>query len=133
MRSPLSIAGSLLLLLSLAACETSSGTTDDAVSNNRIVVEDLSASVSGLSAYEVVSQYRPHWLQTRGPTSINNPVDVKVYVDGSGSPYGTVESLHDLRASNLASIQHFDSSEAQFRFGLGNVAGALLVTTKDGR
>lgn len=130
--------GLLLLVLSigLMACGTSGSARDassrDAVTGNRIVVEDLSMSVSGLSAYQVVSQYRSSWLRKRGAMSINNPAEIKVYLDGSGSPYGTVESLRNIPATDVASIQHFDASAAQFRFGLGNVAGALLVTTKNG-
>lgn len=126
----------LLLSVGLVACGTagaaSDNTSDDAVSADRIAVEDLSMSVGGMSVYEVVSQYRPMWLRKRGATSINNPVDIKVYLDGTGSPYGTVETLRNVPATEVASIQHFDAAAAQFRFGLGNVAGALLVTTKDG-
>ena len=126
----------LFLSVGLVACGPSETARDassrDAVTRNRIVVEDLSMSVSGLSAYQVVSQYRSTWLRKRGAMSINNPAEIKVYLDGSGSPYGTVESLRNIPATDVASIQHFDASAAQFRFGLGNVAGALLVTTKNG-
>jgi len=131
--------GLLLLFLSvgLVACGTSgaannASSDNDAVSADRIIVEELSISVGGMSAYEVVSQYRSTWLRKRGSMSINNPADIKVYLDGSGSPYGTVESLRNIPATDVASIQHFDAAAAQFRFGLGNVAGALLVTTKNG-
>lgn len=126
----------LFVSVGLVGCGTSGATGDassnNAVSGNRIVVERLSMSVSGLSAYDVVSQYRSSWLRTRGATSINNPVDIKVYLDGTGSPFGTVESLRNIPATEVASIEHFDATAAQFRFGVGNVAGAILVTTKTG-
>jgi len=123
----------LVLSLSLLACGSSSSTSQSGLTSNKIIVTELSAPVGGLSAYEVVQQYRSHWLRKRGPTSINNPVPIKVYLDGTGSPYGSVEALRRIRAVNVASIQHFDASEAHYRFGLGNVAGAILVRTRSGR
>lgn len=121
----------VLLVLSLAACSSSAPPAgEDAVTSNKIFVTKLTTPVDGLSAYEVIERYRSHWLRKRGPTSINNPVSIQVYVDGSGSPYGTVGALRNLRASEIATITHFNGHEAQFRFGLGNVAGAILVETK---
>jgi hypothetical protein len=121
------------LSVTLTACGSSSSTTEaNGLTRNKIVVTELSSPVDGLSAYEVVQQYRSNWLRKRGPTSVNNPVDIKVYLDGTGSPFGTVQSLRQIQAVNVASIQHFDAQEAQFRFGLGNVAGAILVTSRSG-
>lgn len=122
----------LLLSVGLMACGSSSTASQSGISSNKIVVTELPNPVDGLSAYEVVQQYRSHWLRKRGRMSINNPVPIKVYLDGTGSPYGSVESLRDIRAANVASITHFDAREAHFRFGLGNVAGAILVETKSG-
>jgi hypothetical protein len=136
MRYFLSSLLALLLSVGLVACGSTGATSDDAssdaVSADRIAVDNLSTPVGGMSVYEVVSQYRPMWLRKRGANSINNPVDIKVYLDGSGSPYGTVESLRNVPATEVASVQYFDAAAAQFRFGVGNVAGALLVTTRDG-
>ena len=124
----------LLLAIGLTACGTSSSSTNnsEAVSSDRIIVEALSDPVSGMSAYDVVSQYRPQWLQKRGATSINNPVDVQVYLDGTGTPYGSVESLRSIQANQIATIEYFNATRAQFRFGLSNTAGALLIKTKTG-
>lgn len=127
------IAALLLLSLGLSACGSSSSTRQSGLTADQIIVTELSAPVTGLSAYEVVQQYRSNWLRKRGPTSINNQVPIKVYLDGTGSPYGSLEALRRIRAANVASIQHFDASEAHYRFGLGNVAGAILVRTRTGR
>lgn len=123
----------LLLSVGLTACGSSSSTSQSGLTSNKIVVTELSQPVDGLSAYEVVQQYRSHWLRKRGSTSFNNPVPIKVYLDGTGSAYGSVESLRQIRATNVASITYYNASEAQFEFGLGNVAGAILVTTRSGR
>jgi len=94
------------------------------------VLSELSVPVDGLSVYEVVQRYKSHWLPSRGPTSISSPVPIKVYLDGSGFPYGPVSTLHDIRAENVATITRLGAQEAHFRYGLGNVAGAIVVDTK---
>lgn len=126
------VAALLILTVALTACGSSSSTSRSGLSSKKIVVTELSHPVDGLSAYEVVQQYRSNWLRKRGSMSINNPVSIKVYLDGTGSPYGSVESLRQIRATNVASITYFDANEAQFRFGLGNIAGAILVETRSG-
>lgn len=123
----------LILSFGLTACGSSSTTRQSGLTPDQIIVTELSAPVNGLSAYEVVQQYRSNWLRKRGPNSFNNPVPIKVYLDGTTSPYGSLEALRQIRAVNVASIQHFDASEAHYRFGLGNVAGAILVRTRSGR
>lgn len=119
-----------LVLGLLTACGTASQTSDTGASGNQIVLSKLSAPVTGLSAYEVVQRHKSHWLRPRGPTSINNPVPVKVYLDGNSSAYGPASSLQQIRAENVATITHLNAQEAQFRYGLGNVAGAIVVDTK---
>jgi len=120
--------------LALTGCSssqsTSSADSPQGVSSDEIIVSELPFSVGGLSAYDLVSRHNSAWLRKRGPTSINNPNPINVYLDNTNSPYGTVEVLREIRAVNVASIRHFDAREAQFKFGLGNVSGAILVKTK---
>lgn len=127
----------ILLVLSLgtAACgassQSSSSQTDESgVSSDRIVVSELPASAKSQSVFEVIRQYNSQWLKKRGATSFNNPNPIQVYVDDSGSPYGTIESLRRIQVSNVSTIQYFDAQAAQFRFGVGNVSGAILVERK---
>ena len=120
----------VLVAFFLMACGTSSETSSSGLSGNKIILSELTAPVDGLSVYEVVERYKSHWLRQRGTTSINNPVPIKVYLDGSSTAYGPVSSLHDIRADNVATITHLNAREAQFRYGLGNVAGAIVVDTK---
>ena len=127
-----------VLPFALGACgssQPSSTTSSDSspgVSSSEIVLSELSEPVSGLSAYEVVRRYNSDWLRKRGPTSFNSPNPINVYLDNTGSPYGTVEALQDIRAADVASIRHYDARQAQFKFGVGNVSGAILVETKSG-
>lgn len=117
----------------LTACSTSNVGGQPGVSSDKIVVEELTHPVGDLSAYELVKRYHGNWLEKRGPMSFKSPVSIKVYVDNTGFPYGSASSLRQIRASEIESIEYFDGPEAQSTFGLGNVAGAILVHTKSGR
>ena len=118
--------------LVLWGCGSAQSTSSSGVTSNEIVVSEMSTSVAGLSAYDLITRHNSNWLRKRGASSFNNPNPIKVYLDNTGSPYGTVEVLREIRAVNVASIRHFDAQEAQFKFGLGNVSGAILVTTRSG-
>lgn len=120
----------LVLSLGLMGCTSSSTTQQSGVTSNRIVVSELPAPVNGLSAYEVVKRYRSNWLEKRGPSSFKSPATIKVYLDGATTPYGSAEALRQIRMTNVVTIRYFDAQEAQFKFGLGNVAGAILVRTR---
>mgnify|MGYP006287701643 FL=1 len=135
MLRPLSLLSVLLIVL-CTACGSSKPLSDEAasaVSANRMVVSKMPVAVQSQSAYELISQYNPQWLRKRGRSSINNPVPIKVYLDGVTSAYGTVRSLRRISARDIAVIEHFTASEAQFKFGLGNTSGAILVHTRSGR
>lgn len=128
----------LLSILAVAssffACSSLRNSASEGASSgpNRLVVSELSSSVTGLSAYDLVEQHRSVWLERRGRKSIRNPTPIKVYVDGGGSPFGPVSSLKDIQATDVKYIQYFDAQQAQMRFGLDNSSGAILVNTKGG-
>lgn len=126
----------LVASFALFACATtgssSSSEPERGVSTNKIVVDKLDISTGDLTAFEIVRRYKSHWLQKRGRMSINNPVPVKVYLDGTGSALGGVRSLRQIQASSIAYIQHFSGMKAQAKFGPGNNAGAIYVKTKTG-
>lgn len=124
----------LVFSLVLTACASTGGSTSSdsrsGISSDRIVVDELSLPAGSLSAYDLVNQYKTQWLQKRGHISINNDVSIKVYVDGTGSPFGGVSSLRKIRADDIAYIEHYSGSAAHFKFGLDNGAGAIYVRTK---
>jgi len=123
--------GILFLALSLgtAACSSSSQTSDSnsPASSDRIVVGELPPTVQNQSVYDVINEYNSHWLRKRGPSSFKNLNPIQVYFEGSGFPVGTTEKLKDYQASNIAFIKYFNGQEAQHRFGMGNVSGAILL------
>ena len=98
------------------------------------------ASVQFGSAYDIVRVLRPSMLTLRGITTARSqsrsPVweadhGIKVYVDGIR--YGGVESLATIPANTVREIRWLSAGDATIRYGTGNVAGAIVVATRDGR
>lgn len=118
-----------LLVLGMGACtSTEQGAGSGQGDGDRLVFDELSISLSGRSVYDVIEEVNPQWLRKRGRNSINNPEDVKVYLEGT--EYGSIESLRQISAENVESVEHLNSGEAQFRFGPGNTQGAIVVTLR---
>jgi hypothetical protein len=89
--------------------------------------------------YEVVRKLRPAMLASRGtlagPQSRSQLWEassgIKVYLDGFR--YGGVESLATISASSVVEVRWLSAMEATTRFGTGNTAGAIVVTSRAGR
>ena len=95
-----------------------------------LITADEISRVNAMTAYDVVKRLRPHFLVSRGPTSIadTRPTTPVVYLDGIR--YGDISSLVGIEASRVATIRYITGPEAQQRFGSDNVGGAILVSTK---
>ena len=86
--------------------------------------------VSGWTAYDLISQLRPEFLRSRGPSSLRStaPVTAAVYVDDIR--FGELDSLKTLSADQIYSIHYVGASDATTRFGTDHFGGAILITTK---
>jgi hypothetical protein len=92
------------------------------------------------SAYDIVRVLRPSMLTSRGITTARSQSQsrvweadhgIKVYLDGIR--YGGVESLATIPANTVREIRWLSAGDATIRYGTGNVAGAIVVATRDGR
>jgi hypothetical protein len=91
------------------------------------------------TAYELVRALRPGMLTARGATravqsaatSWPAAAGIKVYVDGI--PFGGIASLAMISARDVRDVQWLSALDATTRFGTGNTAGAIIVTTRQGR
>lgn len=79
-------------------------------------------------AFSVVQALRPHWLNTRGRDSINQPQFIRVYLDGNllGGP----DELRAIPIRSISKMEFLDGLEAASRWGLDHGAGAIVVTTR---
>jgi hypothetical protein len=117
-------------LVGLHACSlhpsASSGPADDSV-----ITEAEIDSVHAVSGYDAVEKLRPRFLMSRGKLTLNPsvpPALPNVYVDLMF--YGDISTLRSISAASIESIKFYSSSEAQYVFGHGNMAGVIGVTTK---
>lgn len=135
--------GAVLSLVALA-CAPPTGS-----SRSRLVAKHLheipqaeieAAAFSFGSAYDIVRTLRPTMMTSRGITTAASQsqsavreadASVKVYVNGMW--YGGVESLATISANSVREIRWLSAVDATIRFGTGNVAGAIVVSTRDAR
>jgi hypothetical protein len=119
----------VILLLVVAAC-ASSGTqrrTSARRDTRSLSAEEIRTS-SASNLYDVIRSHRPEWLIKRGQTSINLEGDIVVYVDNVA--LGGPESLKSIDVQSVQFVRFLSASEAQMRFGVGHMHGAIVVTTR---
>lgn len=120
----------LLLLLASAACASTSGDPGRATArrDTRLLgAEELRGS-SASNLYDAIRSFRPEWLIKRGQTSINLEGDIVVYVDNVA--LGGPETLRAIDIQSVQSARFLNASEAQMRFGVGHMHGAIVVITR---
>lgn len=96
-----------------------------------VITEAEIDSAHAVTALEVVSKLRPMFLVSRGQIELqpgSTPALPNVYVDDQF--YGDATTLRTIAATTLESIKFYSASEAQYKFGRGNAAGVIGITTK---
>lgn len=119
----------LVLLAFLVAACASSGSGRSLGSRN-VITESEIASVNVGTIYEVVQQLRPHFLQGRGQSSIQDPGSSAPVVYVNGVRYGSPDVLRSLRSMDVREIRYLSASDATTRYGTGHVGGVIEVTTR---
>ncbi len=123
-----------LLCLGLVGCVPPSGpvgTPPRRTSAREISREEIAAGLGRFStAYEIVRALRPNMLQSRGTPRPERP-GIRVYRDGI--PFGGVETLAMIPAREVLDVRWLSGIDATTRYGTGNSAGAIVVTTHTGR
>jgi hypothetical protein len=117
-------------VVALHACAGRSGGASGLVDTS-VITEDEIDSVHAFNAYEAIYKLRPRFLTSRGKVSLDPsvpPALPNVYVDNMF--YGDVTTLRGIAAGAIESIKFYDPGEAQYKFGHGNMAGAIAITTK---
>ncbi|MGQ0712714.1 MAG: hypothetical protein ACT4PJ_03160 [Gemmatimonadaceae bacterium] len=117
-----------LAMLVAAGCASSSSGRRTAARDAKMLTAEEIRQSSGSNMYEVIRSYRPEWLIKRGQTSINLEGDIVVYVDNVA--LGGPESLRSIDVQSVQSARFMSASEAQMRYGVGHMHGAIVVTTR---
>lgn len=118
------------MLLALGACVPHRSGAPDLIDNSVITEQEID-SARVFNAYEAVYKLRHEFLVGRGKLSLDpgaGPAMPTVYVDGMF--YGDVSTLRGIPVGDVESIKFYTPAEAQYKFGRGNMAGAIAVATK---
>jgi hypothetical protein len=118
-----------LLLIVTASCASSSqGPRTSARRDARQLSSEEIRTTSASNMYDVIRSQRPEWLIKRGQTSINLEGDIVVYVDNVA--LGGPEALKSIDVHSVQNVRFLSASEAQMRYGVGHMHGAIVVTTR---
>ena len=118
---------SVSLLLFAAACATPQRPGPVTEPGDVIAQHQIDADGSR-TVYELVQRLHPLWLQKRGTNTIQDDGDIVVYLDNAR--LGGPETLREIPAGNAASVRFLDAGRAQYRYGVGHMHGAIVVTTR---
>jgi hypothetical protein len=118
----------VLLLYMVACASTSAQRRTSGRREARVLSAEEIRTASASNLYDVIRSHRPEWLIKRGQTSINLEGDIVVYVDNVA--LGGPESLKSIDVQSVQVVRFLNASEAQMRYGVGHMHGAIVVTTR---
>lgn len=121
----------------LASCGGSSASSADSSrprpavsrSQNIVTAEEIQRH-GGSSLLDILRNIRPLWFRTRPTTMGVGGIyadAVVLYIDGQR--VGSLAYLNEIPVGSVNQIRYYSPSEAQGRFGLDNLQGAVDVVT----
>jgi hypothetical protein len=128
---------SVLTIAVMAACGGGTSTAGTAQSgqaapqrsSNVVTAEEIQRN-GGHDLQEILRMLRPAWFRsqpTRMTTGAVYADPIIVYIDGRR--LGGLAQLRDIPVSGVISVRYYSASEAQGRFGLDHLQGAIDVAT----
>lgn len=94
------------------------------------ITEEQIVPLHATNAYDIVAATHAGFLHSRGRESQDPRVPaipVRVYIDDTF--YGGVTSLREIGIEQIKEIRLYQSYEAQYKFGTGNMGGVIQVIT----
>lgn len=116
-----------LLFAGIAAC--AGGGASSGENPNRITREEIEETGFSGNAFQVVQRLRPNWLQRQGGTSMADPGQIVVYVEGSRQ--GGPDALRNIEVVNVESLEFLSAREATVEYGSGHDNGVIRVYLRE--
>lgn len=125
------------VVLAVAACMSAGarpGTGDSVPTRSTstvIIAADLQAT-KATNLYDAIQQFHPEWFGRTGAISIRDTkaYAVEVFIDNQRA--GGIDVLRQTSLSHALAVRYFPASQAQMRFGLGNLNGVIQIMTTAG-
>lgn len=118
----------IFVAMTLVGCATAANPGREMRNPNVLTKEEIAAARVS-NAYDAITALRPSFLRYRGTTTISGTDTGYPRVYLNRMLYGDLSSLRTLEVGNIRVIRYYNAAEASTRFGLGNVSGAIEVTT----
>lgn len=118
----------LAVALTLSAC-ASTGTGSQGRNYNLLTGAEIEEA-NQMNALELVRSERPQWLFRRGNRTVSGNSDIVVYLDGTR--IGGPDALANIPAINIQAMRFYSDREAQFKWGVGHLHGAIEVISSRG-
>jgi hypothetical protein len=126
------IAAALLFaVVFLVASCASAGSSPKSSRNDGMITSEETESSHQPTLFDVVRALRPHWLTTT-PSGLRSDADagISVYLDSQRA--GSIDVLRQLPSTSASALRFYSASEAQSRFGLGNLHGVIQIVSPRG-
>jgi hypothetical protein len=94
--------------------------------NAPITAEEIERS-HATDLLTAVQSLRPHWLQRRYSQTVSGDAGITVYLNDYR--LGSLRDLRTIPAGTATLVQFLSAAQAQYRYGVGNMHGAIAVTT----
>ncbi|MEX1182432.1 MAG: hypothetical protein WEF86_04300 [Gemmatimonadota bacterium] len=120
----------LPVLLAVGFASACSSATGAATSrNDDILTRAELEAADQQDLYRLIERVRPHWLNTRGPTSFSGATTgPNVFFDGAG--VGGTQYLRNMPPSAAEEIRYWPSALAASRFGMGHPDGVIDIKSR---
>jgi hypothetical protein len=129
---------------SLACAGASAGSTagqagaaaSPARHDRTLITADEMSDLQASNLYDVVKRLHPEWLTLRNSATVGGAVsgrtatnenDVQVFLDTQHA--GSSDMLRQMAVTSATSLKFYSASEAQARFGNGNLNGVIQVVS----
>jgi hypothetical protein len=119
-----------LVALSLACSSSGAKKTSPSGGRNLLTAGEITERGGDVSnALEALERLRPDFLRmSRGPTTLGDDASgTSFYINNERQPNS--ESLRNVPVREIREIRRLSASEAQMKFGLNNMHGAIQVIT----
>jgi hypothetical protein len=117
----------LALAASLAACAT--GRVAPLEQDRDFITSAELAHSNAASMHEAIRHLRPHFLRTRGPSSVLNPSLMEPAVIVDQTFLGGIQALTDIQLKEVQAVRYLPAWDATTRYGSGYANGVIEVTT----
>jgi hypothetical protein len=98
-----------------------------------IVATDME-SLQVANLYEAVEKLHPEWIRGRQTNRASRdrdgqilPGQSELFIDGQRQ--GSIDLMRSMRVGDVTTVKFYSASEAQAKFGMGNMTTVIALTT----